>query len=348
MFSFCRSCCSSSSYSAIDYSLWSPSNASSSKSSSPVHAASLVDPLAHSPELLQLLDMSFSPSVIDYLVECISEVVDDALACAGVKSSSSSRSRFASFISKVLSRADVTPPTVLVALAYLDRAAPYLCIGRAEWADERVFLGAIICASKYTNDSSLRNTHWGLCTGVFGKRDIGRIEREFLDVLEWRLRVTEQDLLVHRQGLMRAAGMRVNAVHWDQLERSVRPLPRRPQHQRSYSSSSTSSIGSVPSLSPTSSPDSLLLSPSPSPRTPPPHLPDVPMDVDVDLDVDLEAEMYGIPPIAKPKKQMRSLPRALPIQRPGHVAVPLRRPLPHPYSHPQPQLQSQSRARRLV
>ncbi|KAJ7641915.1 hypothetical protein FB45DRAFT_901340 [Roridomyces roridus] len=333
MSSFCRSCCSLSSYSAIDYSLWSPSSdASSSKSSSPVHAASLVDPLEHSPELLQLLDISLSPSVIDYLVECISEVVDDALAYPGVKSSSSSRSRLASFISKVLSRAEVTPPTVLVALAYIDRAAPYLCIGRAEWADERVFLGAIICASKYTNDSSLRNTHWAMSTGVFGRRDIGRIEREFLDLLKWRLRVTERDLLAHRWGLMHAIRLPV--------QKPVRPLPRRPQHQRSYSSSS--SISSVPSLS--SSPDSLFLSPSPSPRTPPLHLPDVP--IDVDLEMDLDADMYDVPPIAKPKRQMRSLPRPLPIQRPGHVAIPLRRPLPHPYSQAQPQ--SQSRSRRLV
>lgn len=32
---------------------------------------------------------------------------------------------------------------------------------------------------QYCNDSTLKNVHWALCTGVFGKRDVGRIEREF-------------------------------------------------------------------------------------------------------------------------------------------------------------------------
>ncbi|KAJ7303556.1 Hsp70 protein-domain-containing protein [Mycena albidolilacea] len=55
----------------------------------------------------------------------------------------------------------------------------------------RVFPGALIVASKYTNDSTLKNLHWALCTGVFEKRDVGRIEREFLDVLDWELGVGE-------------------------------------------------------------------------------------------------------------------------------------------------------------
>lgn len=44
-----------------------------------------------------------------------------------------------------------------------------------------------------------------MCTGIFGKRDIGRIEREYLDVLNFELRVTEDDILSHHQGLTAAA-----------------------------------------------------------------------------------------------------------------------------------------------
>jgi len=50
---------------------------------------------------------------------------------------------------------------------------------------------------QYTNDSTLRNVHWALCTGVFGKRDVGRIEREFLQVLNWDLSISEDDILSH-------------------------------------------------------------------------------------------------------------------------------------------------------
>ena len=37
---------------------------------------------------------------------------------------------------------------ILTTLAYLDRARPHLHIALEEWANERVFLGALIVASK--------------------------------------------------------------------------------------------------------------------------------------------------------------------------------------------------------
>ena len=56
--------------------------------------------------------------------------------------------------------------------------------------------------SQYLNDSTLKNIHWALCTGVFGKRDIGRIEREFLDVLDFQLGITEDDILAHHGAII--------------------------------------------------------------------------------------------------------------------------------------------------
>jgi hypothetical protein len=40
-----------------------------------------------------------------------------------------------------------------------------------------------------------------VCTGVFGKRDIGRIEREFLDVLDFELSITEDDIMAHHDSI---------------------------------------------------------------------------------------------------------------------------------------------------
>jgi hypothetical protein len=98
--------------------------------------------------------------------------------------------------------AEVSFSTILTALVYIRRSRPHLCIAIEEWALERVFLGALIVASKYTNDSSLRNKDWAQCTGKFRNRDVGRIEREFLEVLDWELRVSERDLLMHHDGLL--------------------------------------------------------------------------------------------------------------------------------------------------
>jgi hypothetical protein len=64
---------------------------------------------------------------------------------------------------------------------------------------------ANLLCPQYCNDSTLKNVHWALCTGVFGKRDVGRIEREFLDVLDFELSVTESDLLSHHDAIISLA-----------------------------------------------------------------------------------------------------------------------------------------------
>ncbi|KAJ7651056.1 hypothetical protein FB45DRAFT_30177 [Roridomyces roridus] len=197
----------SSSSSILSYSDWSPS---SSKTSSPVHAASLVDPSSHSPALMELIGVKLSRPVIQYLVDCVSDTVEYALMRSGVDISGHRSSKFTSFVSTVLSRAQVSAADVLVTLVYISRARKYLSIALEEWALERAFLGALVVACKYTNDSTLRNVHWALCTGFFGKQDIGRIEREFLEVLDWDLGLTEADILVHYEGIMRAVSGRAS------------------------------------------------------------------------------------------------------------------------------------------
>ncbi|KAJ6486541.1 hypothetical protein C8R47DRAFT_526143 [Mycena vitilis] len=189
---------------STSYSTWSPSCSKRTRSS-PVHAASLVDPSTHSPELMQLLDITLSQTVIEYIVDCVSDTVDYALGRPAHAPRSVYRHSFTAFVSTTLSRAEVAPPTVIVALAYIARARPQLEIAVERWALERAFLGALILASKYTQDSTLRNAHWAMCTGVFGKGDVGRIEREFLEVLDWELGVREAELLAHHEGLIAAA-----------------------------------------------------------------------------------------------------------------------------------------------
>jgi len=42
-------------------------------------------------------------------------------------------------------------PTLLATFVYIDRARPHLHIGLEQWALERVFLGALIVASKVSS-----------------------------------------------------------------------------------------------------------------------------------------------------------------------------------------------------
>ncbi|KAJ7087568.1 hypothetical protein B0H15DRAFT_298017 [Mycena belliarum] len=259
-------------------SAWSPETPSSpasspaavSSPSSRLHPASLVDPACHSPALMQLSSMEISRPVVDYVVDAVTSTVNATLtqAPAALRGGTSSRSPyhapFIAFTTNVLAHAAVTPSVLLTALIYVARARTHLAIAREKWARERILLGALIVASKYTNDRALHNAHWAACSGVFGKRDIGRIEREFLDVLGWDLGVTEAQ--VEAQW----AALRSVSTHqpW------AAPCPHREQrHGAPATPRPCQRKPSMPELEPSSPSSDASL--SPSPRTP-----DLPMDAD--------------------------------------------------------------------
>ncbi|VDB91571.1 unnamed protein product [Peniophora sp. CBMAI 1063] len=169
-----------------------------------VHPASLVGRTWHSPALLNLVEEPVTQSVLDHIVDTVVETCcyarsrvqqDDKMMDQPDQSS------ITALVRSVARRADVSMPVLLVTLAYLDRARPHLYIGSQEYAYERVFLGAIIAASKFTNDSCLRNVHWAVVSCMFGPRDVGRIEREFLAVLDYELKISESDVLAHHAWL---------------------------------------------------------------------------------------------------------------------------------------------------
>ncbi|KAF9227584.1 hypothetical protein BS17DRAFT_799836 [Gyrodon lividus] len=298
-------------------------------SHSPVHEASLVDPALHSPALLELLDIKLSRALIEYVVDCVVDTVDYAM---GRPSSSqrgrslsrhSEQSAFTTFVTNVLTRAEVTIPTILVSLVYIDRAKPHLQIALEEWACERVFLGAVIVASKYLNDSTLKNVHWALCTGVFGKRDVGRIEREFLDVLDFDLSVTEDDILSHHDSLSAVALPSHNYRRHVDYHQSK---PQTNHHRANHAV--------CPDLDP-SSPKSSSSGSSPLPRTPDtlvdPSYVSVPKVHHENLD---HASTQAAPPVP-PKKPQANLPSTLDLLRAF--------PLPVPHSNSQSQSSAPSR-----
>lgn len=149
---------------------------------SPIHKASLVDSSAHSPALLELVDLKLSRPIIgkscipflirlcclihpiiEHLIDSVIETVDFALNRPS-PSSHSTRGRsllrhpegsaFNVMVNNVLTRAEVEVPVVLATLVYLNRAKAHLHIALEEWANERVFLGALIVASKVSFPSS--------------------------------------------------------------------------------------------------------------------------------------------------------------------------------------------------
>jgi len=149
-----------------------------------------------------LVYKSISKLVLDHIIALTIDVVDSGLTNPPPKRDVSTSctpldANFRQFVKMVIYRAQVEVPMVLTTAVYINRAKSVLCIARPEWAYERVFLGALIVASKYHNDSSLKNSDWSAVSGIFSPRDVSRVEREMLDVLAYELRVGEAEILDH-------------------------------------------------------------------------------------------------------------------------------------------------------
>ena len=98
----------------------------------------------------------------EHLVRCTTDAVDYAM---GRGSSSDARGRrnprsplhtsFAEFATGVIQKSQVTLPIIMVALVYIERSRPHLFIELEQWACERIFLGALVVASKVGLDLTL-------------------------------------------------------------------------------------------------------------------------------------------------------------------------------------------------
>lgn len=61
----------------------------------------------------------------------------------------------------------------------------------------RVFLAALIISAKYLNDSSPKCKHWARYSTLFSVQEVNLCERQLLYLLDYDLRITDDDLLLH-------------------------------------------------------------------------------------------------------------------------------------------------------
>lgn len=178
-----------------------------------MHSSTSSNPTFDNQLVLELAKLKVTDKFANYLAEAAIDAVDAALGNAfTARSTTPPNSRRAStfkyFVWNFIRNISMGMPILLVTLVYITRAKRYLRIEMEDRAYERVFLGALVVASKYTNDASFRSVRWALATVVtgkqvtFGKRDVNRIEREFLGVLDWKLGFTQEHILVHYDAIM--------------------------------------------------------------------------------------------------------------------------------------------------
>ncbi|CAJ2504980.1 Uu.00g123740.m01.CDS01 [Anthostomella pinea] len=116
------------------------------------------------------------------------------------------------FITQLVVSSNVQVPTLMSTLVYLTRLKSRLqpMAKGLRCTTHRIFLAALILAAKYLNDSSPKNKHWATYSNInsdsysfgFTRTEVNLMEKQLLFLLEWELRITEEDLYRELDGFL--------------------------------------------------------------------------------------------------------------------------------------------------
>jgi hypothetical protein len=124
------------------------------------------------------------------------------------------------FIASLVARSQVHVSTLMSSLVYLGRLRsrlPPVAKGM-RCTVHRIFLASLILAAKNLNDSSPKNKHWARYTVVkgyegfgFSLPEVNLMERQLLFLLDWDLRITEDDLFTYLEPFLQPHRQRLIA-----------------------------------------------------------------------------------------------------------------------------------------
>ncbi|KAI9429991.1 hypothetical protein H4582DRAFT_1825094 [Lactarius indigo] len=154
----------------------------------------------YSQTLVELNARDPSHSAIEYLAATTIAVINAAIDHSppiptAINVRRPEEPAFIRWTTGIVIRSRIRAPILLAALTYLNRVKPYICTNTLKWAEIRLLLGALVVADRYMDDNALSNAQWAVVTKRFTKWQIGQMEREFLSVLNWKLGVSQEDLL---------------------------------------------------------------------------------------------------------------------------------------------------------
>lgn len=109
------------------------------------------------------------------------------------------------FLTKLVKYTNVYTGTLMATLIYLQKLKSRLPKNAhgLPCTRHRILLSCLILSSKFHNDSSPKNKHWAKYTdGLFNVKDINLMERQLIFLLNWDLKVTNEEMCQSLQSFL--------------------------------------------------------------------------------------------------------------------------------------------------
>ncbi|KAL2150632.1 hypothetical protein VTH82DRAFT_7195 [Thermothelomyces myriococcoides] len=159
-----------------------------------------------------------------------------------VRSANSPLPSLEQFIWQLVDSSNVQVPTLMSTLVYLRRLKSRLqpMAKGLRCTTHRIFLASLILAAKYLNDSSPKNKHWAHYSVVstkeyifgFSRTEVNLMEKQLLQLLDWDLRITEEDLYWEFEPFLAPLRAEIQEEHIELQKERRRRRQRREQEMR--------------------------------------------------------------------------------------------------------------------
>ncbi|KAL4073361.1 hypothetical protein V8B97DRAFT_230395 [Scleroderma yunnanense] len=172
--------------------------------------ATSIDAFRFSPTLYKLIsdEVDINMAIVDYVVDCIVEAVKFTEGHPRSPTRASQLIEYAIFklyVASVLRASGTNLDTIFIALAFVNRLKLEEPFGKQELACEKMFIGSLILAKKFTEKCSLQDRKWTLCSRIFGKADIDTLENDALTALDFELEVEKGEVVLHQVAFSKMA-----------------------------------------------------------------------------------------------------------------------------------------------